>query len=118
MSNSLRFIVGLLLGISLGLLYGWLIRPVEYVDTSPNVLREDFRSDYVLMAAEAYDAERDLERARIRLAALGPEPALNYVVAAIDYGLESGYSPLDLQTLNRLAVDLRAIPANPEIGSP
>ncbi len=118
MSIRLRFIAGLALGLAVGLLYGWVLSPVQYVDTSPDVLREDFRSDYVLMTAEAYSAEGDLARARMRLAALGSEPPLNYVVAAIDYGLENGYSPSDLQTLNRLAVDLRASPANPEIRAP
>lgn len=102
----------------LGLLYGWIIRPVEYVDTAPASLRQDYRSDYILMIAEAYSAEGDLELARVRLASLGPQPPINFVIAAIDYGVEAGFNQNDLQTLNRLAVDLRSMPASDEFGLP
>lgn len=100
----------------LGLFFGWVIRPVEYIDTAPEALRDDFRSDYVLMVAEAYLADRDLELARFRLASLGSHPPLNYLVDAIDFGVENGFKQIDLQTLNQLAVDLRLIPPAPEIG--
>jgi hypothetical protein len=46
-------------------------RPVEYVDTTP-IRCGGFRTDYVLMVAEAYAGEQDLDLARFRLAALGP----------------------------------------------
>jgi hypothetical protein len=113
-----RILLGLTLGLLIGLLYGWIIRPVEYVDTAPASLREDYRADYVLMIAEAYAGESDLELARIRLASLGPQPPINFVVEAIDYGVNNAYTQNDLQTLNRLAVDLRSMPSSAEINSP
>ena len=116
MGTASRLLIGIFIGLLLGLLFGWVIRPVEYVDTSPEALREDFRSDYVLMVAEAYLVDRDLELARYRLASLGSHPSLNYVIDAIDFGVENSFNQIDLQTLNQLAVDIRSIPPAPEIG--
>jgi hypothetical protein len=118
MSTLSRILIGLAIGLTIGLLYGWIIQPVEYVDTAPNALREDFRADYVLAIAEAYQGHQDLAKAQIHLGTLGPEPAANYVVAAINYGVDHGMAQGDLETLNQLAVDLRDLPAEPEIGSP
>lgn len=113
-----RLLFGLALGLLIGLLYGWIIQPIEYVDTAPASLREDYRADYVLMIAETYTQEGDLELARVRLASLGSQPPINFVIAAIDYGVDASYSQNDLQTLNRLAVDLRSMPASAELDQP
>ena len=118
MGTTSRLLLGLALGLVVGLLYGWVLQPVEYVDTAPNALREDFRSDYVLAVAEAYQTDRDLTKAQIHLGTLGPEPAANYVVDAIDYGVDHDMPQSDLETLNQLAVALRDLPSDPEIGSP
>jgi len=115
MRTTPRLLIGLVLGLLIGLLYGWVVRPVEYVDTAPASLRVDYRTDFVLMVAEAYAQENDLELARIRLASLGPQPPINFVIAAIDYGVLEAFTQNDLQTLNRLAVDLRSMPASAEI---
>jgi hypothetical protein len=118
MRTTPRLLFGLILGLIIGLLYGWIIRPIEYVDTAPASLREDHRADYVLMIAEAYAVEQELELARVRLASLGPQPPINFVIAAIDYGVIANFSQNDLQTLNLLAVDLRSMPASAEIDLP
>lgn len=118
MGTTTRLLLGLALGLVVGLLYGWVLQPVEYVDTAPNALRADFRSDYVLAIAEAYQSDQDLTEAQIHLGTLGPEPAVNYVVDAIDYGVDHDMPQRDLETLNQLAVALRDLPADPEIGSP
>lgn len=111
-------LLGIAAGLLLGLTYGWLIRPVEYVDTTPDSLREDFRTDYVLMAAEAYAGEGDLDLARFRLAALGPLPPDLYATEAIDYALAHAFSREDVEALNRLAIALRTLPQPGEIGGP
>jgi len=118
MRTTPRLLFGLLFGLLIGLLYGWIIRPVEYVDTAPASLRTDHRADFVLMIAEAYTQENDLELARVRLASLGPQPPINFVVAAIEYGVQEAFGQNDLQTLNLLAVDLRSMPASVEIDRP
>lgn len=113
-----RLVTGLALGLVLGLLYGWVIRPVEYVDTTPNTLRADYRTEYVLMVAEAYSGDQDLDAALIRLAALGSQPPLDIVLDAIDYSIESNYPRSELEVLNHLANQLRDLEASPEIGGP
>jgi hypothetical protein len=118
MGTTSRLLLGLALGLIIGLLYGWVLQPVEYVDTAPNSLRDDFRSDYILAVAETYQAHQDLEEAQILLATLGPEPAVNYVLGAIDYGVAHNMSQVHLETLNQLAVALRDLPSSPEISSP
>jgi hypothetical protein len=71
----IRFIVMIAIGVGIGLLYGWVIEPVRYVDTAPDSLRLDYKTDYVLMVAEAYQVEHDLNLAVQRLSLLGGAPA-------------------------------------------
>jgi len=63
--------LGLVVGLSLGLFYAWLVDPVEYYDTDPADLRPDLRDDYLLLIAMSYDLTGDLARAQARLATLG-----------------------------------------------
>ena len=58
-SRWILFIIAILAGAGLGLLYGWVINPVDYVDTAPDTLRIDYKTDFVLMVAEAYQGESD-----------------------------------------------------------
>jgi hypothetical protein len=67
---------GLALGIALGLVYSWMISPVEYVNGAPDALRSDFKDQYRITIASAYYVDGDLVRARTRLAALNdPDPS-------------------------------------------
>ena len=117
-SKNSRLLIGLIIGLTAGLIYGWTLRPVEYVDTSPDSLRIDYRTEYVMMVAEAYASDDDLALAQIRLAALGPQPPLDIVIEAIDYAVDNEFNRTDLETLNHLAVQLRSIPPSPEISGP
>ncbi len=102
MSRWFRFFIAVAIGFGLGLLYGWVISPVEYVDTNPETLRADYRADYVLMVAEAYHAEKDLNLAMERLAFLGFSPPLELVEQAMAYAVQKGYAPADLGLLRSL----------------
>ena len=117
-SRLTRFLAGCVLGLVLGLGYAWYIQPVAYYDTSPDALREDYRTDYVLMVAQAYGPEGDLRLALLRLAALGPVPPAEIVAAARSYTEAHGFSQEDLDSLDDLLGDLRDLPSAPEIGSP
>ena len=75
-------------GIGLGLFYGWVIDPVKYVDTTPDSLRIDFKSDYVLMVAEAYNSDRDLGLAVSRLGLLGTKAPTDLVQQAVLFALD------------------------------
>ena len=58
-SVSVRVACALAVGIGMGLAYGWLVDPVDFFDLSPDTLRADYKTDYVLMTAEAYHVEQD-----------------------------------------------------------
>jgi hypothetical protein len=88
MARWIRFFFVVAVGIGLGLFYGWVIDPVKYVDTTPDSLRIDFKSDYVLMVAEAYNNERDLGQALDRLTLLGTKAPADIVQQAILFALE------------------------------
>jgi hypothetical protein len=118
MSLKTRIILGLTLGLLTGLLLGWLVLPLEYVDTDPSSLRIDFRTDYVLMTAAAYAGEGDIELAQVRLAALGPQPPSEIVADALAYAEENEFGQSDLQVLHQLAVGLRSVAPSAEIDSP
>ena len=113
----LRFLIGLVLGLVLGLGYAWRIQPVAYYDTAPDSLRQDYRVDYVLMVAQSYQGEGDLRLALLRLAALGPQPPVELVEDAAAYAETNGFGQVDREALRRLADDLRSIPSSPELGS-
>jgi len=63
--------ITLVVGIGLGLLVGWVIAPVEYVDATPAFLRQDLRDDYLRMAIDSYSVNKDVELAVQRYEELG-----------------------------------------------
>jgi hypothetical protein len=108
MSRWVRFFIVLIIGFGIGLLYGWVIDPVGYVDTFPEALREDYKTDYVLMVAEAYQVDRDINVAIGRLAFLGAAPPENLVDSAMYFGVQKGYTASDLGLLRILSDALQA----------
>ena len=108
MNRWVKFLIAILVGLALGLVYGWVVSPVEYVDTTPETLREDYRTDYVLMAAEIYRSSLDLDLAARQLAMLGSQPPPQIAAGALDYALGAGYPPADIALLQVLAPDLQS----------
>ena len=101
-------LLALILGISLGLLYGWVISPVQYVDTTPDTLRADYRADYVLMVAEAYRSEQDGNLAVRRLAILGSQPPAEIASQALAQARKLGYTDSDINLLQKLTTAMQA----------
>ena len=95
------------LGVALGLVYGWKINPVQYTDITPDVLRIDYRTDYVLMVAEAYRGEGDPALAAQRLAVFGSKPLANIVEEVYDYARQSTYPAEDLTLIQELMLALQ-----------
>jgi hypothetical protein len=110
--------IGLLLGLAGGLLYGWVLRPAQTVDSSPASLRQDYRTDFVLMVAEIYSGDQDASRAAARLAALGPQSPSAQVEAAMNYATAQGFASQDLERLSLLARGLQDAPGASETSSP
>ncbi len=103
--------VGLALGLALGLLTGWVLWPVQYTNTAPSQLRQDYRDDFILMVAAAYRVEGDLEAARARLALLDPDDPARPAVELAERLIAEGGRPTDIQMLVHLADGLGAITA-------
>jgi hypothetical protein len=101
----------ILLGFLAAVYYGWAVRPVNARDVDPALLREDFRADYVLMVAEAYGADKEIERAIGALGFLAEDQGgynpLVFVSDAMAFGTDVGFSSADLELLQQLSVDLR-----------
>lgn len=117
MSRWVGFLIALILGITAGLYYAWVIDPVEYVDTSPDTLLIDYKADYTLMVAEAYQLEGDLDLAARRLAVLGEAPPAEIVQNAILFAARAGYVDADVEQMRELEQQLRSynpLPGEPE----
>jgi hypothetical protein len=97
-----RFLIAILVGIGVGLLYGWLISPVRYVETTPDTLHMQYKTDYVLMAAEVYNADKNLETAVRRLGTLGNTSPSDMVYQAIVFAQKAGYADADLALMQNL----------------
>jgi hypothetical protein len=50
-------------GLMLGLLIGWVIVPVEFVDATPAYLRADLQEDYMRMAIDSYSVNQNADLA-------------------------------------------------------
>jgi len=99
---------GAVLGLVLGFAIGWWLWPVQYTNTAPSALRQDYRDDYVVMVAAAYEVEEDLEPARERLELLDSEEPAALVVELAERLIEAGGSTEDITRLARLAWALGA----------
>jgi len=94
----------ILVGITAGILYGWVVNPIPFTSLEPHSLRIDYRTDFVLMVAELYHYDPDLAQAAERLIYLG-ETSLNALMdEAITYAEENDYAPGDIAYMNDLAL--------------
>ena len=116
MSRWIRFVFAILIGAAAGLVYGWVINPVEYIDTSPDTLRVDYQSDYVLMVAEIYNIEGDKTVAVRRLALLGNDHPSEIVHKALLFAERQGYTDSDIELMRTLQTDLKSW--NPALETP
>jgi hypothetical protein len=118
MSRWIRFFLAILIGISLGLLYGWVISPIKYVDTAPDTLRVDYKTDYVLMVAEAYRGDNNLDLAMRRLALLGNTAPVDIVSQSVTFAQKAGYTDADLNLIQTLLSSLQANNITRETSAP
>jgi hypothetical protein len=98
-----RAAIGIAVGLALGVAIGWWIWPVTYTNTSPAALREDYRDEYILMTATAYEAGKDLEQARSRLERLNPEEPAAPVIDLAERLIEADGGSEEIARLVRLA---------------
>lgn len=107
LGNILLTLLALLIGFGAGLAYSWLIAPVEYVDASPALLRDDFKDQYRIVIAASYASSHDLARARARLDLLSSSDPLAELNAQAQRMVGSSESAVNVQMLAQLATDLQ-----------
>ena len=83
-------LAGLILGLGLGLVISWGIAPAEYTDTTPAILRSDFKDSYRSLITSAFMSTGDLERAETRLATLGDLNPVEALTAQAQRELANG----------------------------
>lgn len=105
-----RAVIGVLVGLALGFAIGWWLWPVQYTNTAPDVLRQDYRDDYVVMIATAYEVDGDLEQAREWLTLLDPDEPAAPVVELAQRLVEVGGGAEDIARLVRLAWAVGTLP--------
>ena len=101
-SHWIRISIAVIIGIIVGLIYGWVIEPIEYTDVTPNILREDFRADYVLMVAEAHQSEQDSETTARRLAIFGSESPEQIVASTLEFAIKNNFTQNEINLLQGL----------------
>jgi hypothetical protein len=98
----------LCIGIGLGLAYGWVVDPVEYFDLTPDTLRADYKTDFVLMVAEAYRLEQDPGTAARRLAIFGTQSPSAIAAEALEHARTNGSPDEDIAALQELVTAMQA----------
>jgi hypothetical protein len=106
----LFFLISILVGLGIGLLYGWVINPPPYANLTPDSLRADYKADYVLMVAEIYNKDANLPQALRRLSQLENLPPARVVAAALLTASDLNYDPADLKIMAKLSQDLQQNP--------
>jgi hypothetical protein len=77
-------LVAAIIGVAIGMVYAWVINPVQWVDGEPQQLRADLQEDYLRMAIDSHSVNRDAELALIRFGALGENGSLTLVAVSED----------------------------------
>ncbi len=108
-------LTGLIIGIVLGVLYTRYIQPVEYIDTSPALLRQDFKDQYRLLIAAAYTANGDLVRGKARLELLKDPDVFRALSEQAQRTLAENGSADDARSLGMLAIALGQAPPGPAL---
>lgn len=96
------FVLSILLGLIAGLAYGWLIKPAGVKTTTLNSMRADYKADFVLMIAESYSVDQDLETALNLLKRVEPTQPQQAVQEALLTAEELAFSQFEIDALTRL----------------
>jgi hypothetical protein len=107
-SHWIFIVIALLAGIALGLVYGWVIDPVDYFNLTPDTLRADFKADYVLMIAEAYRSDQDTGLAARRLAIFGSQSPSAIAANGLEAARAADFSAPDIVLMQQLVTALQA----------
>jgi hypothetical protein len=106
----IRFLISLLaataLGIGIGLGYGWVLAPVEYVNSPMSDLAQRYRDDYTVMIAAGFALDQDVDAALERLRYLGVDNIPAYVQESAERYITNARDIEDIRLLVGLAEGL------------
>ncbi|MDF1512199.1 MAG: hypothetical protein P1S60_00160 [Anaerolineae bacterium] len=100
------FLGGIILGVGLALLVGWVLFPVIRYNDTPASMRKDYRDEYVRLTALAYQVDRNLALAEDRLQALSDGSPSEPLVALILQWIDEERSVALIAPLAALARDM------------
>lgn len=101
---SLTF--GVLAGVALGLLIGWVLAPTEYVNSPMQALAPRHRDDYTVMIAAGFAADGDVAGVVERLRKLGVDNVPQYVQEVTERYITNSRDLADIRLLVMLAEGL------------
>jgi hypothetical protein len=99
-------LLGLVVGVAIGLILGWVAWPIQFSEADPSVMEERFQLDYTLMIAAAYSEDEDLSTARRHLRSLDQDDSGRWVLGVTVSHILSGEDESAIQNLVKLANDL------------
>lgn len=105
MSRWLQALLIALLGLAAGLFYGWRIAPVEYINTTPDTLHQDYKNEYTLMVAESFQNHGNLDLAARQLALLGSAHPAEIIQISLD---SASYSEHESKLVKALLDEIKA----------
>ena len=105
---ALAVILAAAAGLAGGLLYTWVLDPIETYKAPPDSLYIEEKFVYQTLIGDLYAYDGDLEQAQARLANLGIKAEGAAVADLVEQYLDSGGRPEDARNLARLAEDLGA----------
>jgi hypothetical protein len=101
-------LTGLVIGVVIGILYAWLVQPVQYTNTTPASLQPIFKDRYRSLIALAYLTNSDMVRASARLELLKDEDAYKTLSEQAQRSLAEGLLQ-EARALGLLAASLAQI---------
>lgn len=104
-SRLISFFIAILLGVVGGLVLGWRYLPAAVNYTNLPDLRQDYKADYVLMVAEIYSTDGNIENATALLKKLDPANPLRAVEQGLLTAQQIGFAKWEIS----LITDLEAV---------
>jgi hypothetical protein len=97
----------LVVGLLIGLIFAWVVWPVQYTDAAPEHLHENFQIDYMRMVVDSFTLRQDDSLAKQRIDALGEDGPVTLQKLIANPG----------DDLSRMALDLFLQQYNPNAES-
>ncbi len=96
-------LIGLAAGLGLGLLFGWVVWPVEYYDADVAAFHPKYKLEYAAMVGASYELDGNWELAAARLQALQEEDTGAWLRDSIHRAIAEGQDPTMIRHLITLA---------------